>query len=46
MLARLDHTLLDNGWVTPGDTVIVIAGTHYRQTGGNNALLIHTVSQG
>ncbi|MCH8964635.1 MAG: pyruvate kinase [Planctomycetes bacterium] len=46
MLACLDRTLLDNGWVTPGDTVIVIAGTHYGQTGGNNALLIHTVGQG
>jgi len=45
MLSRLDHALLDNGWVALGDTVIVIAGTHYQQTGGNNALLIHTVGQ-
>ena len=46
MLDQLDRTLIDNGWVTPGDTIIVIAGTRFQQTGGNNALLIHTVSQG
>lgn len=45
MLEKLDRTLLENGWVAPGDTVIVIAGTDYQHTGGNNALLIHTVSQ-
>ena len=45
MLEKLDRTLLENGWVTRGDTVIVIAGTHYQHTGGNNALLIHTVGQ-
>ncbi len=46
MLDQLDRTLIDNGWVKQGDTIIVIAGTRYQQTGGNNALLIHTVSQG
>ncbi len=44
MLNRLDRTLLEHGWVVPGDTVIVVAGTHYQQ-GGNNALLIHKVGK-
>lgn len=45
MLAALDRILLDNRWVTPGDAIIVIAGTSFRHTGGNNALLIHKVGQ-
>jgi pyruvate kinase len=43
MLDCLDDILRARQWAREGDHVIVIAGTHFEHTGGNNALLIHEV---
>lgn len=45
MLNSLDRLLLDRGWVQREDLILVIAGTHFEHTGGNNALLIHRVGK-
>ena len=39
----MDEALLTRGLVERGDLIVVIAGTHLKQVGSTNALLIHLV---
>ncbi len=43
MLQLLDGIVLQRGWAQPGDAIIVVAGTQFALTGGNNTLTIHRV---
>src|ERR1043166_2108206 len=43
MLRDVDEALLSRKLVERGDLVVVVAGTHLRQVGSTNALLIHLV---
>ena len=43
MLRDVDEALLTRQLVERGDLVVVVAGTHLRQVGSTNALLIHLV---
>ncbi|MCG3136417.1 MAG: Pyruvate kinase [Phycisphaerae bacterium] len=43
MLRRLDDIVTAQQWARPGDTIVVLTGTHFAHSGANNALLIHQV---
>lgn len=43
MLADVDAMLLERGFASRGDMIVVIAGTRLLQVGSTNALLIHLV---
>lgn len=46
MLSAVDAALREQGWVDPGDLIVVVAGTRLEEAGATNALMIHLVGDG
>jgi pyruvate kinase len=40
-LAAADERLISQGWLAPGDTVVVVVGAPFTQPGRTNTLLVH-----
>lgn len=46
MLELVEQTLLERGWVKPGDGVVVVAGQPIGQLGSTNFMKLHRVGKG
>jgi pyruvate kinase len=44
MMALMDSTMVENGWVKPGDMVVFVAGQPIGRPGSTNMMKLHAVS--